>query len=151
MISIDIDDGPVLDALNRLFARTNDLSPVLIKIGERMQESTQERFRTGTAPDGSAWKDKSDVTKAIYGGLWDKPLVGNSGRLSGEIARQLDGKTAVMIGSPMIYASMHQFGGVTSPNSMIPGKEIPARPYLGLSDDDEQSILDIVHSYLLES
>jgi phage gpG-like protein len=44
-------------------------------------------------------------------------------------------------GTDKPYGSMMQFGGITSPNSMIPGVEIPARPYLGISAEDEVEIL----------
>jgi len=46
----------------------------------------------------------------------------------------------------MVYAAVHQFGaaqgafGNTSRGSPIPWGDIPARPYLGLSDDDRQEI-----------
>ena len=52
-------------------------------------------------------------------------------------------------GGGVRYAAMHQFGGVTSPRSMIPNKEIPARPYLPITKNGElmkvaeRSILDI--------
>jgi phage gpG-like protein len=42
---------------------------------------------------------------------------------------------------------MQQFGGTTSPRSMIPGKRIPARPFLGISDSDETMILKTVNDY----
>lgn len=43
---------------------------------------------------------------------------------------------------------MHQFGGTTAADSMSPGKNIPARPFLGLGDEDQEGILDIIRGYL---
>lgn len=42
---------------------------------------------------------------------------------------------SVSIGSNRIYAAMHQYGGRTRFG------QIPARPYLGISDEDEQAIM----------
>jgi len=49
---------------------------------------------------------------------------------------------------------MHQFGGKTSSQSMIPGKVIEARPYMpfdpvdqSLSQEAGESILEIIRSY----
>ncbi len=54
------------------------------------------------------------------------------------------------IGSPSIYAGTHQFGaakgafGSTSKGAPIPWGDIPARPFLGLSDADEADIRDLI-------
>jgi phage gpG-like protein len=44
----------------------------------------------------------------------------------------------VSIGSNQIYASTHQFGRGA----------IPARPYLGLSTNDEQSIIELALAHM---
>ena len=62
-----------------------------------------------------------------------------------------------MVGVPSpasTYAGTHQFGakkgqyGSTSRGQPIPWGDIPAREFLGLSDDDESEIVDIVSGYL---
>lgn len=63
-----------------------------------------------------------------------------------------------MIGSGQEYAAVHQFGAKAGSlwqgrdkrgrRAKSPWGDIPARPYLGLSKQDEQSILDIVQDYL---
>jgi phage virion morphogenesis protein len=55
----------------------------------------------------------------------------------------------MQLGSTMVYAAMHQFGGTTAPNSMIPNKAIPARPYLGISETDEAEIIATIGDYLM--
>ncbi|QIJ05526.1 hypothetical protein [Shewanella chilikensis] len=37
-----------------------------------------------------------------------------------------------------------------SPKSMIPGKETPSRPFLGLSEEDEKEVFKIVKDYILD-
>jgi phage virion morphogenesis protein len=51
-------------------------------------------------------------------------------------------------GSNEVYAAIHQFGGTTSPFSMMPNQEIPARAFLGIADKDEQTVMDIINNYL---
>lgn len=154
MIRVELDNAEVLQALQRLTSRVQNLRPALMEIGEDLAESTKERFRTGTAPDGTQWAANSSVTVAIYNGRFaspgtKKPLVGETRRLASEISWQLtSGDTAVEIGSPLPYASMQQFGGTKAQWPHLWGN-IPARPYLGISDADEQNILDIIGSYLL--
>ena len=64
------------------------------------------------------------------------------------------GRDQVEVGSPLIYAGTHQFGaargafGSTSGGAPIPWGDIPARPFLGLSDDDEFEITELVASHL---
>jgi phage gpG-like protein len=48
----------------------------------------------------------------------------------------------------VVYAAIQQFGGKTSPKSMIPNKEIVARPFIGLGSEDEYDILDVLIDYL---
>jgi phage gpG-like protein len=166
MIEVKVDNKNVLAALERLSKATANPRPALLKIGERLVVSTKQRFETSTAPDGKKWQQNSDTTLRIglHGGNHfkkngslkksgasylanKKPLIGKTHALASNIDSSLDGNT-LRIGSPMKYAAMQQFGGLTSPRSMIPGSRIPARPFLGLSDSDEAMILKTVSDYL---
>lgn len=152
MITIEFDSQPVLDALRTLFERVESPKPALIEIGGYMANATKQRFRDGTAPDGSAWAPNSPATVEIYNGLFasagaKRPLIGENRRLSNEISWQLQGDTAVDIGSAEPYANMQQFGGTKAQWPHLWG-DIPARPFLGVSPADEENILDIVGRYL---
>ncbi|WP_413878999.1 phage virion morphogenesis protein [Candidatus Aalborgicola defluviihabitans] len=170
MITIQVTDKAVLDMLGELSRRMTNLQPAMKEIGEDIVDSTKRRFADGVDPDGNEWKANStETTIPFYLGAFGgshkkdgslskagaarsaakKPLTGETKSLRTYINYQLDGNSGVRIGSPMVYAAMQQFGGTTSPNSMIPGKTIPARPFLGLSDADTSNILDIVRSYLV--
>ena len=170
MIEIEFNDRPVLDALDELMRRASDPQPALKLIGEKLVDSTQQRFVDGRDPDGNEWDENTALTLAFYlseykgnfkkdGSLSTKgqrrlgakkPLTGRSRTLQTTINYQIAGDT-LHVGSPEPYAAMHQFGGTTSPNSMIPNKPIPARPFLGLSSDDREDILDIVRGYLADA
>lgn len=152
-ITIEVDDRDVLDALGELIARVENPRPMLMEIGEELTSSTKLRFQSGTGPDGEKWAANSSVTLEIYSGMFadaptgKKPLVGETGRLGGEIAWQLIDDNAVEIGSNLPYAAMQQFGGMKAQWPHLWG-DIPARPYLGLSNDDKATILQIVADYL---
>lgn len=81
-------------------------------------------------------------------GAAKKPLTGKTKTLQHTINFQLDGNSSVRIGSPLPYAAMQQFGGTKAQWPHLWG-DIPARPFLGISDLDKANILDIVGSYLV--
>jgi phage virion morphogenesis protein len=172
IISVKIDDARVLEAMEQLRRKAINPRSALLEMGEDLAESTKERFATSTAPDGSKWAKNSPVTMARWmsgGGLHKKngsltkkgvarlaskkPLIGYSKMLSHTIAYQLHGHT-LLVGSPMEYASPHQFGakkgefGRSKRGGPIPWGNIPARPFLGLSSADRDNVIEIVRRFL---
>jgi len=141
---IDVDDQQVLNALRELFQVTNDLSPALAEIGEDLIESTKRRFETSTAPDGSSWALNSVLSTLLYK-EGDKPLV-NHGTLSEKIFKNVNADF-LEIGSPLEYAAMQQFGGSKDEFPALWG-DIPARPFLGLSDQDRADILAVLAGHI---
>lgn len=173
MITIEIDDRAVLDALTRLQSRMSDLSPLMHNIGEHLTETTKRRFDTATAPDGTRWEPNTQTTILNYLGRFStsyskktgkisskgatrainkKPLTGRTGGGASLMAtiKYNAGRDFVEIGSPKEYAAMQQFGGKKSKFPNLWG-DIPARPFLGISDQDQKSILDIISGYLNDS
>jgi hypothetical protein len=61
-INIETDSAPVVAALNKLIRQATDLHPAWEQVGEYFIFSTRERFRTGTAPDGTPWAPNSETT-----------------------------------------------------------------------------------------
>ena len=174
MITVKINAGEVQAAVKRLAGRCENLRPAMEDIGEYMIEATRQRFVSGTAPDGSAWKPNRPATlvaqayrKAggtvlrkgekvrVPGGVLagKKPLVGESKRLSTEISHR-SSSSRVEIFSSLEYAAVQQFGaakgafGKTRRGASIPWGTIPPRPYLGLSDKDKKEVLDIIGEHL---
>jgi phage virion morphogenesis protein len=164
--SIAVDDAAVMAALQRIRARTENLGPVLKAIGEDLVGSTKQRFATATSPDGTPWARNSDVTISRYLGLSSanfkkdgslskkgearlagkKPLTGETGALGQQIHYQVNGNV-LEVGSTMEYAAMQQFGGKRSDFPNLWG-DIPARPFLGLSEQDISGINETVLDYL---
>lgn len=152
--TIIITDDEITAALARVGAALDNPLPLMQDLGEYLVTSTKQRFPTGKAPDGSVWAPKSAATIAAQGGrktnrLDTRPLFGPSGSLSSNITYEASADQ-VEWGSPMVYAAMQQFGGSKSAFPNLWG-DIPARPFLGLSIEDEASVLDIIGDYLSEA
>jgi len=142
-------------ALSRAADATQHPRVLMNRVGAVLESSTRARFRTGLAPDGTPWKPS--IRALVKGG---KTLVDHA-HLRDSITHDAeDRKTEV--GSNLIYAAIHQFGGIIRAKAggyltfQIPGVgwrrvasvAIPARPYLGVSEDDRVNIADQVGLYL---
>ncbi|MXY06033.1 MAG: phage virion morphogenesis protein [Gammaproteobacteria bacterium] len=154
-INLDIDDAEVLDAFNRILRAGQDMEPVMRDVGEALLNSTRERFNSQTAPDGSPWAPLSETTKQRKKRNRDKVLT-EHGDLRRDISYRV-GPDFVEVGSSRIYGGTHQFGaergayGETFRGSPIPWGDIPARPFLGVSDDDARAIDEIVIDHLADA
>lgn len=160
MIELELNDEASA-TLERLAAQLEDMTEVMQDLGEFLMESTKGRFKQGVAPDGTPWAPKSEATKQRYQKnrktpLVDmRPLFGESGRLHNEITYALGSdRSSVEIGSNLIYSGVMQFGaaqgafGAMANGSPIPWGNIPARPFLGLSDEDQHGITATIEEWL---
>lgn len=158
MITIELKQDQVGPALRELAALLDDLTPVMQGIGEYLVDSTRQRFVRGESPEGARWAPKSPVTLARYGARRSnrvdiRPLFGPSGSLSTQILTEAT-SDSVSVGSNLIYAAVMQFGaaqgafGRTSRGGPIPWGSIPARPFLGLSPEDETAIVAITAEWI---
>ncbi len=151
MFSVEIKDQAVTAALTRAAAQMDDMSPLFWDIGEILVDSTIERFGTGTAPDGSKWAPKSQATLNKYGARKSnrvdaRPLFGPSGMLSRQIFYSAE-SDQVQIVSNRPYAAMMQFGGSKAKFPHLWG-DIPARPFLGISEEDSAAIAGQIADYM---
>ncbi|KFE96080.1 phage virion morphogenesis protein [Vibrio parahaemolyticus] len=145
--SVRINDAEIQDALSQLIKRGLDLTPAMANIGEELLISHDQRFRDQKSPDGAPWAPLSETTKSLKAKNVDTILVLN-GVLSGTLNYQASSDN-LLFGSPLEYAATHQFGRTTTANSMIPNKAIPARPFLGVDENDREMILETLSDYLL--
>ena len=166
-LQIAIDDRPIREALERLIEAGADLEPAFAKIGEYLDPATRERFDREQAPDGTPWEPLSDATlrrkmlKGVKRGRGQKRrrLTTRAGNTkSGAIARLAQARILVesgdlrdtlhylatadrlKFGTDRKYGATHQFGD--------PERNIPARPFLGLSDADRAEIVAILREHL---
>ena len=83
------------------------------RIGERLMESTRERFKTQTDPEGRQWKDYAPLSRAYSKRKKKNPdkILTLDGYLRGGIHWQALDDDTVQVGSNLKYAAIHQFGG----------------------------------------
>ncbi len=146
-VTIEYEDEDVRRALKRL-ANT---------AGERLLIATRDRFDSQKDPDGRPWAPLKPSTLARKRRNRDKRLT-ERGHLRGQLNYGAGaGPDFVEVGSSLIYAATHQFGagkgrfGSNSRGQPIPWGDIPARPFLGVSDDDRETILEIVNDHLADA
>lgn len=157
MLRIELKDEEVTAGLARLAAALADLTPAMKDIGKVLVEATKDRFAAGVDPDGNAWAPKSPVTIDAYRRRGDSvsflPLTGPSRALKTTI-HAVAGRDRVEVGSNRIQAAVMQQGaaqgafGRTPRGGPIPWGRIPARPFIGLSDQDRTAIVDLVDEWL---
>lgn len=168
-ITVRFDDTEVIARLQQIASQVGNMAPAMRAIGEILSESTKERFATSTAPDGEAWKPNAPATiiarlnkikgaynkdgklskKGIAAATGKKPLV-DTGILADTILSQVgsDGNS-VEIGTNRFAgewsggAAVHQFGSKDG--------NIPARPFLGLSEVDRGEVLAILDRFMQQS
>jgi phage virion morphogenesis protein len=146
-----VEHGEIDAALYHLLAFGNNMAPAMGEIAAVGEATTRLRFRTETGPDGQRWKPSLRVQ--LHGGR----TLTKDGHLSGSISAN-HGKDFAEWGMNRVYAAIHQFGGVIRPRSggslrfrlangaFVSAKtvSIPARPSLGVNDDDTDDILDVL-------
>ncbi len=128
-------------------------------LAEGVRESTLERFKQSKDPSGKRWK--TSIRAATTGG---KTLI-DSSQLRNSIKAKSDA-SGFAVGTNVKHAATHQFG---EPGRTIRAKKakalrfqvggrwvtkkqvkvsIPARPFLGLSEDDMQEIKATVEDFV---
>lgn len=157
MITIEINDAEIFAALDRVARAVTDMTPVMKDIGREMVDATKDRFPAGVGPDGNPWAPKSPATIENYERRREhldlRPLWGPSGTLNSAFA-YYPSETSVEWGTNVIQSAVMQFGaakgefGNMANGSPIPWGPIPARPFLGMSDDDRNAILEVLDDWL---
>ncbi len=142
-----------LEAVARRIGRLGlfDRALVLENAGALVESQTRRRISDEkTAPDGSAWKANAE----------GNPILVRSGHLLASIHHKTGGDE-VRIGSGLVYSAIHQFGGTITPKKAkalfftVGGKNvaaqkvtIPARPYLGFSEENKHEIERELTTYI---
>jgi phage virion morphogenesis protein len=138
-VTIKIDDAAIRRALARLSRAAGHMRPAMLEIGEEMTEATKQRFSTQTGPDGTPWAPLSPRYAGSKRKQKSPAILVLRGYLHDTLRYQADADS-VEWGTDRLYGATHQFGDA--------GRNIPARPFLGLSADDERTILDIVQDHV---
>ncbi|MYG80960.1 MAG: phage virion morphogenesis protein [Gemmatimonadetes bacterium] len=146
--------GIRLDADTALLRRrVADMAAVLEKdpqvafdeVGQILVTSTVLRFKRGVGPDGEPWPKSRRAEREGGKTLVDKARLRNS-------ITHVASADGVDVGTNVVYAAVHQFGAEAGEfgffsdgrrGTPIPWGDIPARPFLGLDDDDADAVVGV--------
>jgi phage virion morphogenesis protein len=166
VISGEISDREVLDALTRLQLQVRSLRVPFTEIGRLLKTSTQLRFRDQVDPQGVRWIPSKRVEERG----------GQTLRLTGRLRNSLTYVASddhVDVGTNVEYGKAHQFGLDAEETVSAHTRKIreafgrrlktpiavnvrahsrhmrlPARQFLGMSQADRQAILDQISTHL---
>jgi len=141
-----VDDAGMRANLDRLMNRMANRQGFFKNVGEHLLNSVHDNFETERAPDGMPWQPLSPVTITARQRHSDTPLsiLRVTGGLVGSINYAAD-NDAVRVGTAKVYAAIHHFGGQAGRGGKV---TIPARPYLGMSADDQEAIVELAEDWL---
>lgn len=170
MYRIEINDAEVSRALEALAAALADLTLPMDEIGQTLVLTTKDRMVAGISPDGTPFAPRSPLTLARYdaqGERYGPQPLWRTRTMQSNIAHR-SGRDFVEVGSNAIQAAVMHFGAKqgafgarvrrTRPSAKrprsqdyfvpLPWGDIPARPFLGISDLDRTNITEIVGEWL---
>lgn len=155
-VRIEVKNRELLLALAQLARVGRSPAPALGVVGNDLVVSTQERIRAERSPEGGGWPALNPgyaATKRASG------MLQASGALIRSLTSQVEGST-LRVGTNRIYAAIHQFGGTITAKegkrlAFRLGKSqvfarsvtIPARPYLGISKEDQVEIIATLEDF----
>lgn len=124
-----------LDRLNRRMTER-----LLDVVGSEIESQTRRRIsQEKTAPDGAPWAPWSAdyaVRRPAKGGILEL-----EGHLLDSIVYEVQ-DDAVEVGSNLVYAAVHQLGAEEGDGGT------PARPYIGLSDENARDVQALVVDFI---
>lgn len=147
-ITVQLDAGLATAMLARVEAGAMNGLPLFTEIGSALEASTRARIETTkTAPDGTPWLDLTPrwaARKKKRGHA--AGILTMRGDLLNSVAFEAAPSYTDIIAGPTEYAAIHQYGGTS--DMPAGAAAIPARPYLGLSAEDEAEIDEATEDWL---
>ncbi len=157
-------EGDIRKLYKRLSKLENiDMRKTNLVLAEAIRASTLERFRNEESPDGTKWEPSKRTSTSRK----REKILTNTGRLRRSINSKSDRK-GFAVGTNVVYGATHQFGDenrelgpltIKAKNGKalkfnVGGKDIfvkkvhipslkvsiPARPFLGINEDDIEEI-----------
>lgn len=132
MIEIEINNAQqIASILDKLANAAQDRTRLMRSIAGTMESAVLQNFDVGGRPKWLGLKYRQGT-----------PLV-DTENLMNSITSYYDNNIA-MVGTNEPYAAIHQFGGKAGRGRKV---DIPARPFLVLTPQDEDDILEDVQAY----
>ena len=132
MIEIEVNNAQQIGAiLDKLAHAAQNRAPLMRSIAGTMESAVLQNFDVGGRPKCLGLKYRQGT-----------PLV-DTENLMNSITSYYDNDSAE-VGTNEPYAAIHQFGGKAGRGRKV---DIPARPFLVLTPQDEEDILEDVQAY----
>lgn len=132
MIEIELNNAErIAGILQKLSQATKKRTPLMRRIAATMEAGVLQNFEVGGRPPWQGLKYRDG-----------NPLV-DTENLMNSITSEYDNDQA-MVGTNEPYAAIHQFGGKAGRNKKV---DIPARPFLLLTPEEEDDILEDIQDY----
>lgn len=123
-----------------LVSKLKNPRPLLVEVAGVIKADITERITTTKVdPDGNPWEPwaQSTATRRARDGSWARGLLWNSGALLDSLVEKIEPKRAVVTATAP-YAGFLQYGT----------RNMPARPFVGISQQANEDIIDLVNEYL---
>lgn len=152
---VSLNWGGLDAALGQAAQKLGNTQALMESIGEALVSGTLKRFDAEEDPQGRKWEPSGRASEEGGQTLTSK------GRLRDSIDRVAT-PDKVMVGSNLAYARIHQEGGIITPKNakklVFTGRggkkvavdkvSIPARPYLGVSEEDMDDVKTAMTKFL---
>ena len=165
-INVEIKDKEIKRLFTRLQRNLSDLTPAFQRIGEIIRSSVIRNFREGGRPDKWTPTKVRSMSRAhagkqarpgarrkaytLRGGskrnTSGKKTLVDTARLQNSITARA-GADRVIVGTNLVYARIHQMGGMAGRNKKV---RIPARPYLMVQEEDWETMRDCLRGFLMK-
>lgn len=152
-ITIKINSEALESTLEKLVDACDNREPLMRNLSEQLLDCVYENFEQQGRP---AWKPI----------MREGQILQDSGRLKNSIVAAHTNDSA-KVGTNLVYAAIHQFGGKTKPHVIRaktakalsfngrfakqvnhPGSNIPARPFLSVTDGDISELKETIEEYI---
>lgn len=152
---VSLNWGGLDAALGQAAQKLGNTQALMESIGDALVSGTLKRFDAEEDPQGRKWEPSGRASEEGGQTLTSK------GRLRDSIDRVAT-PDKVMVGSNLAYARIHQEGGIITPKNakklVFTGRggkkvavdkvSIPARPYLGVSEEDMDDVKTAMTKFL---
>ena len=142
-VVINLDDDQAQKQLSKIIQQLKKPKPLFGILGEQLKKDHRQRFSDQQSPEGKKWQPLSPSYAARKHKGRGQILVAR-GQLRNTLAYNYD-ETKVEFGSGLKYARIHQFGGKAGRGKKV---NIPARPWLGLSEQNKNVLLEKARAHL---
>jgi phage gpG-like protein len=163
MIRIELKEDEISAMLARVSRSLADTTDLMNDLGRVLVKTTKDRIEAGLTPVGTPFAPRSPATLDRYAAL--KKVYGKPLNVSLEMRQGIFhqyGNDYAEVGSNAIQAAVMQFGAPAGAFGAsigkdklgrdhfhsIPWGDIPARPFLGISDEDRTNLAATISEWL---